>query len=853
MATPEPTVLSGPAATQPIAAAASDDAPRRGQLVGRYIVLGVIGKGAMGVVVRAYDPQLDRKLAIKLLLRTKDEISRARLVREAQTLAKLSHANVIAVFDVGSDGDNVWLAMELIEGRDLAAWLGERTRPWSEVLDVFLRAGEGLQAAHEAGIVHRDFKPANVLVSDDQRIAVGDFGLARPEHEGTSSDASDGLDPWGPAGDVALTEVGVTVGTPAYMAPEQHYGSSADARADQYAFAIALHEGLYGARPFTTRDTFELARQKSVGPPPAPESATVPRRLYAPIARALSPAPEDRFPTMAAMLAELRRVADEPRRKRRAVVAASVVLGGALIIARPWAAHAPLCTAVPGAAESVWNDARRTAIEQAMLASPVPYAAQTSSRVLVAIDDRIAAWQAARHDACAATWIRGEQSTRLLDVRMGCLDRELDRLDAQLGALAKSDAERAPQLVAALPSLARCADPSRLDDEPKTTAEARRELLAVEAALAAGRPQYAGELLAELAPRIVEQGDRALRAELELARARWRDQSGDASGATAWLRTALTEARASGHRRVEAESWILFVLLTSRTREPEHGRFYGAVAAAAIEGLAGADELAGDLALQLGVLAFAIGDDETAEIEYGRALDLRERSFGARHPKLADVLAKRAGVQLRRGERDDARASLERALAIQREAFGDAHPKVAVSLGNLGIVLADDGRWDSALAAMTEAAAILEYAYGSEHPAVANAFDSIADVHRRAGRYGEALRSFERAVEIYERTLGPDDLAIASPLLGLGQTQLELGHREDARRALERATKLVDAQPLPPVQIAETKFALARALPPEEHARARELGEAAVAIYREALQPHDDRLPEIEAWLAAQR
>ncbi|HWB75492.1 MAG TPA: serine/threonine-protein kinase, partial [Nannocystaceae bacterium] len=499
MATVEPTVLSGPAATEPISASASDDAPRRGQLVGRYIVLGTIGRGAMGVVLRAYDPQLDRKVALKLVRKPRDDVSRARLVREAQTLAKLSHAHVIAVFDVGNDGDTVYLAMELIEGRDLAAWLSAGAQPWTAVLDVFLRAGEGLAAAHSAGIVHRDFKPANVMVSDAGHVAVGDFGLARPD-EATSTDASAGLDPWGPLGDLALTADGVTVGTPAYMAPEQHFGSPADTRADQYAFAIALHEALYGARPFDARDTLALARQKSAGPQGPPSGSTVPRRLYDPIARALAPAPDDRFPSMDALLAELRRVTDEPRRRRNFALAGAGVLGAALLIARPWAAHPPLCAAVPGAAASVWDDARRHTIDAAIRATAVPYAAQTSGLVLAAIDDRIAQWQRARHDACTDTWIRGEQSTRSLDVRMDCLDRELDRLDAQLVALAGVDAgtiERAPQLVAALPSLSRCADPTRLaaeaiaSDDPRV-ASARKELLAVDAALAAGRPQRAG-------------------------------------------------------------------------------------------------------------------------------------------------------------------------------------------------------------------------------------------------------------------------------------------------------------------------------------------------------------------------
>ncbi len=865
MATSEPTVRSDPDATQPISRTASDDAPRRGQLVGRYIVLGTIGKGAMGVVLRAYDPQLDRRVALKLVRRTGDHRSRARLVREAQTLAKLSHANVVTVFDVGSEGDDVFLAMELIDGHDLAAWLRACDRSWREVLEVFLHAGVGLHAAHCERIVHRDFKPANVMIAEDPRtgavlrVAVGDFGLARPGHGSTPAEP----DPWGREGDAALTHDGVTVGTPAYMAPEQHFGRPAGPRADQYAFAVALYEGLFGARPFLATGATELARQKSRAPPPPTAASDVPRALWGPIARALSPSAGDRFATMGALLDELRRAADGTRRRWLALGLAAAELGAALVIARPWAAHVAPCTAAGASTTSVWNEDRRATIEQTLVATAVPFASETAARVRAAIDARVGEWQAARHEACVATWIRGEQSSARLDLRMACLDRELERLDAQLAVLGELDAsnvERAPQILAALPSLGRCAEPSRLEHEPASDpqlvepiARARRELLAVDAALVAGRPARVGELLEALSPSVLELGDRALRAELGLTRARWRDQSGDPAGAAAALRETITDARASGHRRVEAEAWILFVLVTSRTREPERGRFYGRLAASTIVGLAGADELAGDLATKLGLLAFTLGEDDVAEQEYRRGLELRERVFGPEHPKVADVLAYSAGVELRRGQRDDARASLERALAIQRAEFGLGHPKVAVSLGNLGIVLAEDGQFDAAIAVMQDALRILEGAYGAEHPAVANATDSIGDVLRRAGKLEEAQRSFTRAIGIYERTLGPDSPALASALLGAGQTSLDLGRVEEARPLLVRALGLAEANPVPPVQLAETAFALARALGPDERARAIALAERARAIYVAQLLPQDDRMPELDVWLATVR
>ncbi|HET9988068.1 MAG TPA: serine/threonine-protein kinase, partial [Kofleriaceae bacterium] len=242
----------------------------RGTLVGRYVVLDVLGEGGMGVVYSAFDPELDRKVAIKLL-QTRESGStpstkqggeqKAWLVREAQALARLSHPNVVAVYDVGTlNEDQVFVAMELVEGVTLREWLKAEARPWREVLPVLVAAGAGLAAAHEAGLVHRDFKPDNVLVARDGRPRVMDFGLARLRRASTHDDAQpkDTSDVAPSAGAIEtrsplseqLTIAGAMLGTPAYMAPELYNGATADARSDQFAFAVTLFEALFRARPY---------------------------------------------------------------------------------------------------------------------------------------------------------------------------------------------------------------------------------------------------------------------------------------------------------------------------------------------------------------------------------------------------------------------------------------------------------------------------------------------------------------------------------------------------------------------------------------------------------------------------
>jgi WD40 repeat protein/tRNA A-37 threonylcarbamoyl transferase component Bud32 len=320
--------------------------------IGRFAVLEPVGAGAMSVVYAAYDRELDRKVAIKLLraeLSTPDR--GARLRREAQALARLSHANVIAIHDVGEWEDRLFLAMEFVQGATLATWQRAQQRAWREVLDVYLQAGRGLAAAHAAGLVHRDFKPANALIGDDGRVRVVDFGLVGAEPSGAGAKGAGGWDPDrgqapfrardvshtdGSALDVDLTATRAALGTPAYMAPEQFESARVDGRADQFSFCVALHEALYGRRPFEGDDPAALPRRIRRGSTSATAlDARVPRRLHHILQRGLSAAPHDRYPSMAALLADIQRVANAPRRRRRlallavaAGIAAAAIAGG---------------------------------------------------------------------------------------------------------------------------------------------------------------------------------------------------------------------------------------------------------------------------------------------------------------------------------------------------------------------------------------------------------------------------------------------------------------------------------------------------------------------------------------------
>ncbi len=310
--------------TQP---ATRDSGATLPQRISKYEVGERLGTGGNGVVLLARDVTLDRKVAIKVLRGAATEEASQRLLREAQSAAKLSHENVIVVHEVGTHDGSVFVAMEYVGGGTLRDWA--RAHGWREVLDAYRRAGRGLAAAHAAGLVHRDFKPDNVLVAEDGRVRVTDFGLVSVSGTRTES-ATTSLD--GTALGTTLTRTGTVMGTPRYMAPEQHEGAAVDARADQFAFCVALYEGLYHRLPFEGETYETIANHACAGeivPPPA--DSPVPRSIRDAILRGMSPDPEARWPSMPALLDALTPPAPRSRRVWLAAVPA-VLLVSALLV-----------------------------------------------------------------------------------------------------------------------------------------------------------------------------------------------------------------------------------------------------------------------------------------------------------------------------------------------------------------------------------------------------------------------------------------------------------------------------------------------------------------------------------------
>jgi hypothetical protein len=439
-----------------------------GAKLGRYSILELLGKGGMGAVYAAYDPQLDRRVAIKLLrpdrrLRAGTGELQQRLLREAQAMARLRHPNVLAIHDAVSFEGGVFLAMDLVAGGTLSGWLAKARRTPAEVLEVFRQAGEGLAAAHRAGIIHRDFKADNVLVDDSGHVSVTDFGVARFEGE---LPQPNGLDSDSP---LSLTRTGAMVGTPAYMSPEQLRGEAADARSDVFGFCVALYEALYGAHPFPAKDLASLRTAIAEGRVQEPLSRHgVPAQVERAILRGLKVDPAQRFQSMDELLRALR--ITPPRRARLAVGAAALVLlaGAGLFGVRELEQRRiAACRIGDGRLQRIFDDGRQQAVREAFTRSGSPSADTAFRSMREALLAAVQAVADGRAAACAATLERGEASADLLDRRMQCLDERTQDASALVDALTRADATAVEKAVTAVQQLgdpAACADRLRLLD-----------------------------------------------------------------------------------------------------------------------------------------------------------------------------------------------------------------------------------------------------------------------------------------------------------------------------------------------------------------------------------------------------
>lgn len=798
--------------------------------VGRYLLIEPIGAGGMGVVYRAYDPQLEREVAVKLVrFGAADSEAQRRLLTEARVLARLAHPNVVAVHDAGVRGDEVFIAMELVKGTTLDRWLTLSKRSARAVLDVFNAAGQGLAAAHAAGVVHRDFKPQNVLVDENHgelRARVLDFGLAMPRATAA-------------AGDAVLAS-GLLGGTPAYMAPEQHRGERADARADQFSFCVALFEALAGERPFLS-DSVEAARENVLAGRlrKFPTRRDLPRRAQAAIERGLSVDPAARFPTMGDLLAAL-----APPPTRPGVWAGLAAVGFAALVTATLLMREPPCAGAEASMARVWGEPRRAAIAEAFRSNAAPGAMAVHERFQLAVDDFARRWVEQRQAACSETLVHHEQSQTAMDLRFACLDRRLAELDGLLFTVPGTDGaslvEHALPAVAALTPLEACADVRWLGQQAPPPPEAQAavaqltvELSATKALVELGRYAQALEratdahthaLAAAHAPAIAE-ARYWLGASLHhLARyAESRDHlKAAALGAMAaddgralvraagtlvdtisaqqsqldegelWLQ--LADARVTalgGDRALTTDLLVHRAGLEAARGHFQRARDLGGQALGELELLFGPNNLrVGYLLTQLGVFAFRATDWKQSEAWLHRAQDVLVGVYGARHPAVAAARCQLGNSLGAQGRAAEALAELSAVLPLQEEQLGKAHPDVAATLHATSLPLIQLGRLDEAKANLERAIAIITDALGAEHPRLAASFYHLGYLHSMQGDFEAAWASHSRALHIRERTFGVEHAMVADICVELGNARRSQGRWADALAAFERALRV---------------------------------------------------------------
>jgi serine/threonine protein kinase len=921
----------------------------RGMCVGRYVILDQLGEGGMGVVYKAYDPELDRSVALKLLQTEDAGILRDRLLREAQALARLSHPNVVAVHDVGSFGEQVFIAMEFVDGMNLRRWLKERKRPAPEILAAFLAAGEGLAAAHRAGLVHRDFKPDNVVVGSDDRVRVLDFGLvraagaaseaqpvgeqppadapraseedvtqaprskAKPVEPPTPAPAPTGSraparerDPGSSQGtplSVSLTRVGTIMGTPRFMAPEQHLGEVVEPAADQFSFCVSLYWALYDAFPFgdgKTEEVLDNILHRRIAEPPA--GTTVPRWLRQVLVRGLQPYAKERFPSMEALLAALRA---DPRaaRARRALYAGGVALFALAVGIGTWRSHRPpLCRGAEAKLVDVWDETRKTQMRDAFGRVQRPWAAQAFERASWVLDGYARNWAAMHTSACEATRVRGEQSEELLDLRMDCLDQRAHELRALVDVFVSADdkvVQKAVQAAESLTPLDGCANaaalkaPTRLPSDPAARAkvEAVRERIAHGLAL-----NSAGKYKEDLAwmKSVVEEARQlnhppteawALRLYGGLQR-----RAGDATAADATYRQALLAAERGkdDQRAAQACLGLVRAWIDRQSGSPET-LFWGDQAAAWVSRLGGSDPaLEVHLESALSAIFWGRGDYAEAKRHDQRGLALAEKTFGADSVEFAKTLGDLATDYFEVGEYQQSYEYGERELAIEEKALGPVHPSVAEALSNRSLDLIALGRLDGAEKDLLRAGAILRpvslpgnpwlgeidaalgktyelqgryddalrvlrtsMAEQKEEDTVANLMTGIGSVLNRQRKFAEALSLHQKAMAIKEKFYGGPHRLMGDSLLGIGLARIGLGQPALAIAPLERADGLVhlDRETHGLVRQALAQALTASRSGSEARARIRTLLTQARDDLAPTAQLHAADLAQIEAWI----
>ena len=825
-----------------------------------------LGEGGMGVVYLVYDIELERPVALKLQ-RKESEQSTLRMAREARAMARVSHPNVVPIHEVGQHQGQLFIAMEYIPGGTVRQWL-ETPRAWREIVELFVQAGQGLAAAHAIELVHRDFKPDNVLVGEDGRARVADFGLARaiapkPEqdsaqHTARLSDAFGGTpSATGPGSESRpesasssergsllsnkLTQTGAAVGTVAYMAPEQWGGTELDARADQFSFCVALFEALCGVRPFTGRSAgpllYNIQRGRIEDPLPG---RRVPRRILKILRRGLAADPESRFPSMLVLLRKLER---QPVSRPRVAVSLGA-LGVATVVGAMMSAEEADDPCEAGVAEmrSLWTPAVEGELQRAAEATGKPHAIDALEHALRPLSRYADEWTDTYKTACELTHVRKEQTESTFELIAACLAERRQAFEGVVDELRSGELAKLESSVGAatsLPHLEPCTNAQALGqlDPLPSDAEARHVLLELRAEVQA-LPEEASDMDYEdamarargLLDRATAIGYRPTigRARLALVLVQQRASRFTTDDE---VRQAFNDGLASGDYHLAADAAAFSVEFYAPT-DPAEAHRWGSTGTTLL------DEIGASKSEYLGLLraeavAYGMGMDfERAEPLFREIIDSLTAE-DPEDPQLAKAYSDLAVLLANVGEVEAAATLFEEVHERTVHAKGSRHPDGAFSLANVARVKLGMGEPLLAIPLFEEARAVLVAAYGDEHPEVARLDNNLADLYAGTGEIDRAIALLEHAVEVMRTTSGQRLPARFEAEVLYSQLLAETGRESEAADALDVTITTIREHALPvQLALALTEGA-SQANHRAEHRAALEMGREAIELRRQ--------------------
>ncbi len=783
---------------------------------GRYVIAAPLGRGAMGEVYRAWDVKLERHVALKVLAvgRWGDEVAMARLIRESKAMARLSHPHAVTVYDSGEYGGRPFVAMELVHGQTMERWAIDR--PWRDLVRAYADVADALAAAHRAGLIHRDVKPANILVGDDAVARVSDFGLAHMPTDALPVDSD-----LPSSEDISLTATGAIVGTPAFMAPEQLARAAIDARADVFSLCAALYHSCFGVVPFAAHTIAEVCAAQAAGRiQDPPRRSSIPQRVRATIIRGLAADPRERYSDMAELRDALVRLL---QRRRWPLVATAATLATTVAgVAAATLREMPPACETPAAIDEVWSPQRREALAQALADDPYLHA-----RIDAAATRYVDAWRTTHAETCSAE----VPATGERDAVLACLRNGARQLLGVVDAITRVDDRARSEALLALAqarSPAECTDPNDaalyqpqpVEPELQRRAASIRDDVAVARGLwLAARHDVAREQLRDTLRSAESTGYRPLMAEvwhaiaeMEFAAERFREAF-DAD------QSAIDLATAGGHDVLAMQAWTQLISTADRLGDVDRVQEYDRRAEAA---LARVGDNAGSLEVRLlharGIAAIGRADAETARKSFTAELDspasgveerlhalgglaavasltgdhaaavtkarevlrLRVADLGPDHPLLATSYINLAIDLLALARFAEAMDEVERGLAVMAANSASESPSAGRLLNLKGVLLLELGRRDESLQIGRQAAAVLTAALGPNHEATLDARAHVVHILAELGDVDGAIEAMEALADAWVQLRGDQHPSTATTRMNLAMMLLARGRAHDA-------------------------------------------------------------------------